>query len=68
MCNSALWYGADDVVRHRLVSDIITAYERHEAPHAGDGQQRRFERRDRHDTHGRERRDRPAASRKEADE
>ncbi|WP_084073464.1 PhoH family protein [Demequina sp. NBRC 110052] len=59
--------GADDVVRHRLVSDIITAYERHEAPHAGEGQQRRFERRDRHDTHGRERRDRPAA-RKEADE
>ncbi|WP_376784236.1 PhoH family protein [Demequina capsici] len=54
--------GAEDVVRHRLVSDIITAYEASEQ-RAGDrplGQQRRFERRDSHDRHGREHRDRPA--------
>nr|WP_084104473.1 PhoH family protein [Demequina sp. NBRC 110056] len=51
---------AQDVVRHRLVSDIITAYERADASReAPTGQQRRFERRDRHDSHGRERRDRP---------
>nr|WP_062379192.1 PhoH family protein [Demequina pelophila] len=55
--------GAQDVVRHRLVSDIITAYERSDeagSRRAGDGQQRRFDRRDKHDSHGRERRDRPA--------
>ncbi|MFV0633300.1 PhoH family protein [Demequina sp.] len=37
---------ADDVVRHRLVSDIITAYAKAEERHAprGGGQQRRFNR------------------------
>ncbi|WP_200807338.1 PhoH family protein [Demequina sp. NBRC 110053] len=50
---------AQDVVRHRLVSDIITAYERADATReAPAGQQRRFDRRDQHDSHGRERRDR----------
>ncbi len=53
--------GADDVVRHRLVSDIINAYAAKEDDGRGDrpvGQQRRFERRDTHDRNGRERRDR----------
>ncbi|WP_083979885.1 PhoH family protein [Demequina salsinemoris] len=54
--------GADDVVRHRLVSDIINAYAANEDRDGGRpvGQQRRFERRDHHDRTGRERRDRPA--------
>ncbi|MDN4472499.1 PhoH family protein [Demequina zhanjiangensis] len=55
--------GADDVVRHRLVSDIINAYSANEQRPEGErpmGQQRRFERRDSHDRHGREHRDRPA--------
>ncbi len=55
--------GADDVVRHRLVSDIINAYAANEQRSDGErqlGQQRRFERRDTHDRNGREHRDRAA--------